>query len=199
MLVVVDQSASIGALATSVARSLRIDVADLPKLVMSRIANLHTGKTKIDARDAYVSDHSGSHRAECDRPRNPCRRVRLPQLATTLTGCWLNGDRATERIEEMLDDHPLSQVLTSMPGIGVRSQSTHPPRGRRRLRLPHQRTPRRLRRTRTRDPSLGHLDPQRAPQQSRKQTTHTSLLPRRVRRAARPRQSGLVRQQESRR
>jgi transposase len=54
VLVIVDQPASIGALVIAVARSLRIDVAYLPGLAMRRIADLHPGEGKTDARDAYV-------------------------------------------------------------------------------------------------------------------------------------------------
>ncbi|WP_103380750.1 IS110 family RNA-guided transposase [Pseudonocardia dioxanivorans] len=54
MLVVVDQPASIGALAVAVARSLGIEVAYLPGLAMRRIADLHPGQSKTDARDAHV-------------------------------------------------------------------------------------------------------------------------------------------------
>lgn len=54
VLVIVDQPASIGALAVAVARSLRIDVAYLPGLAMRRIADLHPGQAKTDARDAHV-------------------------------------------------------------------------------------------------------------------------------------------------
>lgn len=54
VLVVVDQPASIGALVIAVARSLRIDVGYLPGLAMRRIADLHPGQAKTDARDAYV-------------------------------------------------------------------------------------------------------------------------------------------------
>ena len=54
VLVVVDQPASIGALAVSVARSLGIEVAYLPGLAMRRIADLHPGQSKTDARDAHV-------------------------------------------------------------------------------------------------------------------------------------------------
>ncbi|MBN9113136.1 MAG: IS110 family transposase [Pseudonocardia sp.] len=53
-LVVVDQPASIGALAVAVARSLGIEVAYLPGLAMRRIADLHPGQGKTDARDAHV-------------------------------------------------------------------------------------------------------------------------------------------------
>ena len=54
ILVVVDQPASIGALPVAVARSMNIQVAYLPGLAMRRIADLHPGNAKTDARDAYV-------------------------------------------------------------------------------------------------------------------------------------------------
>ncbi|GAA4840625.1 IS110 family transposase [Actinomycetospora corticicola] len=54
VLVVVDQPASIGALAVAVARELGIEVAYLPGLAMRRIADLHPGQSKTDARDAHV-------------------------------------------------------------------------------------------------------------------------------------------------
>jgi len=43
VLVVVDQPASIGALAVAVARTMGVEVADLPGLAMRRIADLHPG------------------------------------------------------------------------------------------------------------------------------------------------------------
>jgi transposase len=54
VLVIVDQPAAIGALPIAVARSLGIEVAYLPGLAMRRIADLHPGEGKTDARDAYV-------------------------------------------------------------------------------------------------------------------------------------------------
>lgn len=54
VLVVVDQLASIGALAIAVARSRGITVAYLPGLAMRRIADLYPGEAKTDARDALV-------------------------------------------------------------------------------------------------------------------------------------------------
>lgn len=54
LLVVVDQPANIGALAVAVARSRGHEVAYLPGLAMRRIADLHPGQAKTDARDAYV-------------------------------------------------------------------------------------------------------------------------------------------------
>lgn len=54
VLAVVDQVASIGALAVAVARSLSIDIGYLPGLTMRRLADLHPGEAKTDARDAFV-------------------------------------------------------------------------------------------------------------------------------------------------
>ena len=54
ILVVVDQPASIGALPVAVARACGHQVAYLPGLAMRRIADLHPGTAKTDARDAYV-------------------------------------------------------------------------------------------------------------------------------------------------
>src|SRR5690606_27775978 len=53
-LLVVDQPASIGALPVAVARDAGVLVAYLPGLAMRRIADLHAGEAKTDARDAYV-------------------------------------------------------------------------------------------------------------------------------------------------
>ncbi|WP_026425153.1 IS110 family transposase, partial [Actinokineospora inagensis] len=53
-LVVVDQPATIGALPVAVARAAGHRVAYLPGLAMRRIADLHPGRAKTDARDAFV-------------------------------------------------------------------------------------------------------------------------------------------------
>ncbi|MGO4664389.1 IS110 family transposase [Terrabacter sp. 2TAF16] len=54
VLVVVDQLASIGALAVPVARSRGLTVAYLPGLSMRRVADLCPGEAKTDARDAHI-------------------------------------------------------------------------------------------------------------------------------------------------
>jgi transposase len=54
VLVVVDQPATIGALPIAVARDVGCEVAYLPGLAMRRIADLHPGSAKTDARDAFV-------------------------------------------------------------------------------------------------------------------------------------------------
>ncbi len=46
--------ATIGALPIAVARAMGLGVAYLPGLAMRRIADLHPGSAKTDARDAYV-------------------------------------------------------------------------------------------------------------------------------------------------
>ncbi|BDH59797.1 hypothetical protein MTP03_47360 [Tsukamurella sp. PLM1] len=247
VLVIVDQPASIGALPVAVARDLGIDVAYLPGLAMRRIADLHPGNAKTDARDAFIiaeaartmphalrrvdtgdaaladlevivgfdDDLAGevtrvSNRIRglltqvhpalervlgpriqhpavrelltrfggpqalsaatrrqliaATKPRAPRSYQRLvddvqaalteqtvtvpgtraaelvlPELATELTGLLARRAKAAEQIEAMLDAHPLAKVLTSMPGIGVRTgarsssksatAATSPPQG----------------------------------------------------------------------
>lgn len=51
---VVDQPKTIGALVIAVAQALGIDVAYLPGLTMRRVADLHQGQAKTDARDAFI-------------------------------------------------------------------------------------------------------------------------------------------------
>lgn len=54
VLVVVDQPKTIGALVIAIAQDLGIDVAYLPGLTMRRVADLHQGQAKTDARDAFI-------------------------------------------------------------------------------------------------------------------------------------------------
>jgi transposase len=229
VLVVVDQPASIGALPVAVARACGQQVAYLPGLAMRRIADLHPGTAKTDARDAFViadaartlphtlrrvdsgdealaelevlvgydDDLAGevtrvSNRirglltqihpalervlgpkvqhpavlellSRCGGPaglrtagraklttivktRAPRMGARLvdqiltaldeqtvvvpgtaaaekvlPRLADSLRDLLRQRDQVAAEVEGMLDDHPLAEVLTSMPGIGVRT------------------------------------------------------------------------------
>lgn len=229
VLVVVDQPATIGALPVAVARDLGVDVAYLPGLAMRRIADLHPGNAKTDARDAYIiaeaarsmphalrrvdtgdealadlevivgydDDLAGEVTAQANRirglltqvnpalervlgprvqhpavlellirfggptglraagrrrllavvkPRAPRSHQRLvddiatalseqtvtvpgtraaelvlPKRAAALAALINDRAEAARQIEEMLDSHPLSPVLTSMPGVGVRT------------------------------------------------------------------------------
>lgn len=54
LLVVVDQPATIGALAVAVAQRMNIPVAYLPGLTMRRIADLYPGDAKTDEKDAFI-------------------------------------------------------------------------------------------------------------------------------------------------
>ena len=83
----------------------------------------------------------------------------LPKLADSLKGTLLQRKAVAEDVERALDEHPLSRVLTSMPGIGVFGSGPDPDRGRRRLSLPLRRPPGGLRRHRTGHPKIGLLDP----------------------------------------
>ena len=66
VLVVVDQPASIGALPVAVARAEGCQVVYLPGLTMRRLADVHPGNAKTDARDAYVSPmQPGPSRTPC--------------------------------------------------------------------------------------------------------------------------------------
>ncbi|ROO59787.1 transposase IS116/IS110/IS902 family protein [Micromonospora sp. Llam0] len=229
ILAVVDQPASIGALPVAVARACGHQVAYLPGLVMRRLADLHPGTAKTDARDAYViadaartlphtlrrvdtgdealaelevmvgydddlagevtrvgnrirglltqihpplervlgpklqhpavleaisrcGGPTGLRRAgraklteivKARAPRMGARLVEqiftaldaqtvvvpgttaaetvLPRLADSLRDLLRQRDQVAEQVEGMLDAHPLAPVLTSMPGIGVRT------------------------------------------------------------------------------
>ncbi|GGM68109.1 IS110 family transposase [Micromonospora sonchi] len=229
VLAVVDQPATIGALPVTVARACGVQVGYLPGLAMRRIADLHPGTAKTDARDAYIiadaaralphtlrrvdvgddalaelevligydddlaqestrlinrirgllthihpaleraigpkldnkaalellSRHGGptglrkagrrrlTATAVKHAPRAGARLVEaimaaldeqtvtvpgtiaaetvLPRLADTLADVLRQRDILAAQVEEILDAHPLAAVLTSMPGIGVRT------------------------------------------------------------------------------
>jgi len=229
VLVIVDQPATIGALPVTVARALGIEVAYLPGLAMRRIADLHPGNAKTDARDAYIIAEAGRSMphalrrvggdddliadlavivgfdddlaGEVNRVSNRIRglltqihpaleraiggdighpavlalltkfggptglaaagkrrltttakplaprmherlvqaivkalteqtvtvpgtraaELVLPQLAAQLQGLLAQRAEAAKQVEEALDAHPLSQLLMSMPGVGIRT------------------------------------------------------------------------------
>lgn len=229
VVVVVDQPASIGALPVAVAQAMGLDTAYLPGLAMRRIADLHPGSAKTDARDAYViadaartlphtlrsvdiagpamadlsvlmgynddlrdqvtagtnrirnlllSVHPALERALGAKLAHPAvlgllaryggptglkkaGRARidkalakkaprmhatladkiwtalgeqtvvvagtsaveaiLPRQAAALAGLLDQRTAIAAQVEKVLDDHPLAQVLTSMPGVGVRT------------------------------------------------------------------------------
>jgi transposase len=74
ILVVVDQPATIGALPVAVAQAAGTLVGYLPGLAMRRIADLHPGEAKTDARDAFII---------ADAARTMPHTLRSVQLADT--------------------------------------------------------------------------------------------------------------------
>jgi len=54
-------------------------------------------------------------------PGTTAAEIVLPKLADSLKTILQQRKSISEDVERMLDDHPLSRVLTSMPGIGVRT------------------------------------------------------------------------------
>lgn len=229
LLLVVDQPATIGALPVAVAQAAGVTVAYLPGLAMRRIADLHPGEAKTDARDAAIIaeaartmphtlrgirvsdenvaelsmlcgydddlakqatatsnrvrglltqihpgleavigahlDHpamtallvkyptpkalrrAGKHRVETLLAKHAPRAwkrwataifaaldeqtvvvagtdaagIVLPQLATALAQTRSSRDEVFARIEELVESHPLFELLTSMPAVGVRT------------------------------------------------------------------------------
>lgn len=115
LLLVVDQPTTIGALPVTVARAEGIMVAYLPGLAMRRIADLHAGEAKTDARDAAII-------AEAARSMpHALRSLRLDdeQLAELTMLCGFDDDLADQitqtsnRIRGLLTQiHPaLERVL----------------------------------------------------------------------------------------
>ena len=75
VLVVVDQPATIGALPVAVALDEGVIVAYLPGLAMRRIADLHPGSAKTDARDAAViANAARTSRTLCGRSNSTTKR-----------------------------------------------------------------------------------------------------------------------------
>ena len=119
----------------------------------------------------------------------------VPSLARSLTAILDQRKLLAARIEELLDAHPLSKVLTSMPGIGVRTGarilievgdgSTFPTAGH--LAAYAGLAPA----TRSSGSSIRGEQPSR-----RKQAAQMGLLPLRVRRLGRPGIAGLLRQED---
>ena len=199
LLVVVDQPATIGALAVAVAQDMGITVGYLPGLSMRRIADLSPGSAKTDQRDAAViasaartmphtlrsitsSDEDAAALSmltgfDLDLARQVnqvSNRIRglYTQIHPALEGVlgpWLEHDSVLEviatwptpaalrkagraridaklkavlphlarqlialhtqradiaaQVEALVEAHPLYPVLTSMPGIGVRTSA----------------------------------------------------------------------------
>ena len=84
----------------------------------------------------------------------------LPRLAAQLAALRQKRAEVAEQVEELVAAHPLSKVLTTMPGVGVRTcaRILHP---RSSARTSHRRAPRLLRRSRPGHPPIRDLHPRR--------------------------------------
>ncbi len=114
VLVVVDQLASIGALAIAVARSRGIAVAYLPDLAMRRIADLYPGETKTDVRDAHVIADAARTLPHALRRVGPDEQttVELSVLAGYDADLAAESTRLTNRLHDaLLHVHPALERL----------------------------------------------------------------------------------------
>ncbi|MDA8362715.1 MAG: IS110 family transposase, partial [Gammaproteobacteria bacterium] len=128
ILLVVDQPATIGALPVTVARAQRVEVAYLPGLAMRRIADLHAGEAKTDARDAGIIAEAARSMAHALRA--------LPKtdeaLAELTLLCGFDDDLAAQitqvsnRIRGLLTQiHPaLLALLQKYPSPGALSAAS---------------------------------------------------------------------------
>ena len=117
ILLVVDQPATIGALPVAVARSEGVLVGYLPGLAMRRIADLHAGEAKTDARDAAII-------AEAARTLpHALRTLKLAdeQIAELSMLCGFDDDLAAQTTQA---SNRIRGLLTQIPsGTGARSRS----------------------------------------------------------------------------
>lgn len=302
VLVVVDQPATIGALPIAVAQAESVLVGYLPGLAMRRIADLHAGEAKTDARDAAIiaqaartlphalrsiqladesvaelsmlcgfdDDILGQMTATSNRIRGLLTQIHpalervigphldhpamldllqhypspaamktagttrmatrllklaprmgrrlaeeitqalseqtvvvvgtnaaatvLPRLAEQLAALRRQRTEIAVVVEKLVEAHPLSPVLTSMPASRDQDRSQAPHRSRRKT-LRDRRPPRLLRRTRPGDPQIRLLNQGRTSVPAGKQDPQTGSLSIRFRGFARPRLQELLRPQ----
>ena len=125
VLVVVDQPATIGALPVAVAQATGAAVGYLPGLAMRRIADLHPGQAKTDARDAAII-------AEAARSMpHTLRSVELDDETLAELGvlCGFDDDLAGQITATSKPDPRVADPDPSSPGKGAGSASG--PSGRR--------------------------------------------------------------------
>ena len=132
VLLVVDQPNTIGSLPLTVARNMGIAVAYLPGTAMRRTAQLLPGDAKTDRRDAHVIAWAALKLPETLRDAGPddetLAALKLlaghdEDLAHDIKTIRDRRREVGRQVEKLLEDHPLLTVLTSMPGIGVRTAS----------------------------------------------------------------------------
>lgn len=99
MLVVVDQPASTGALPLSAGHAVETEAPRMAERLVEEIF------TALDEQTVTV-------------PGIEAAALIVPSLAASLTSVLDQRRLLAGRIEELPEDHPLSKVLTSMPGIG---------------------------------------------------------------------------------
>ncbi len=109
VLFVVDQPATIGALPVAVAQAENVLVGYLPGLAMRRIADLHPGEAKTDARDAAI----------------------IAQAARTLPHALRSIQLADERVAELsmlcgFDDDVVGQIVATSNRIRGLLTQIHP-------------------------------------------------------------------------
>lgn len=115
VLFVVDQPATIGALPLAVARDEGVLVGYLPGLAMRRIAEIHAGEAKTDARDAAVIAHAARTLPHALRPlrQDDDATARLAMLAGFDEDLAAQVNQLSNRIRGLLTQiHPaLERVL----------------------------------------------------------------------------------------
>ena len=135
LLVVVDQPATIGALAVAVAQDMGITVGYLPGLSMRRIADLTPGSAKTDAKDAAVI--AGAARSMPHTLRAVSASDEEAAALSMLTGFDLDLARQVNQTEGRIRGQPFTQTPPSpRAGAGALAGRTTPPLGARR-RLAH--------------------------------------------------------------
>ncbi|WP_146705189.1 IS110 family transposase, partial [Shigella flexneri] len=108
----VDQPATIGALPVAVARSEGVLVGYLPGLAMRRIADLHAGEAKTDARNAAIIAEADDLAAQTTQASNRIRGL-LTQIHPALERVL--GPRLEHpAVLDLLQRYPSPEKLASL-------------------------------------------------------------------------------------
>lgn len=125
ILMVVDQPATVGALIVAVARDAGVQVGYLPGLAMRRLADVHPGEAKTDAKDAMVIAEAGRSMPQALRalPTDAEQVARLSVLAGFDDDLAKQASSAVTRLRAVLTEiHPaLERVIgPELDHAGVR-------------------------------------------------------------------------------
>ena len=183
VLVVVDQLASIGALAIAAARARNIAVASLPGLSMRRIADLYPGEGKTDARDAHIIADAARTLPHALRRVGPDEQttVELAVLAGYDADLAAESTRLINRLHDaLLHVHPTlgtvaGQTLSLPRCLAAASGHRHPHRDRGDRRARDHRTDHR--RVSTVGTHSAGTDPHRAGRPERDDPGHPAVRP----------------------